>query len=111
MLQFGWTGIRKETWHFNYLGDFTRTTLKVNAKYGDAFKLSDHDVQRCLNALLEGKLERPLAVDGMLGKKSLAAAKMAGAELDLSRPEWSSFNAWFRRVLAASTAVLVDVDA
>ena len=111
MRQFGWVGIRKEAWHFNYLGDFTRTTLKINAKYGDAFKLSDRDVQRCLNALLGKSLEKPLVVDGMLGKKSLAAAKMAGPLLDLTRPDWSAFSAWFRRVLAGATAVLVDVDA
>lgn len=111
MKQFGWTGIRSESWHFNFLEGHSSTVSKINAKYGDALKLNNHDVQRCLNDLLKDELEKPLVVDGILGRKTDAAAVMAYPRLDLNRNEAIGATAWFRRVLAGATAKVVDVDA
>lgn len=110
MRQFGWTGIRSESWHFNFLGNFPTTVAKVDAKYGDAFRLSNRDVQRCLNQLLKFDGKDELVVDGILGKKSTAAAIKSMTVLDVTRDHATGFSAWFRRVLAGATAVLVDVD-
>lgn len=111
MKQFGWTGIRSESWHFNFLGEHRTTVAKINAKYGDAMRLSNREVQQCLNSLLKDDLEEPLVIDGILGRKSDKAAMMAYPKLDLNRNDASAWSAWFRRVLGGATAKLVDVDA
>jgi len=107
MRQFGWTGIRKERWHFNFLGKYPTTTSKINAVYGDALNLSNKDVQRCLNRLLD----EDLVVDGILGRKSHAAALKSASRLGVSQNLAGGFTNWYRRVLAGATAVLVNVDA
>lgn len=109
MIQFGFSGITKESWHYNFLGDYRSTVSKINERYEDSFKIGNKDVQRCLNVLL--KPDTGLVVDGILGKKSHKAAIASMGLLDVTRNDAGAFNAWFRRVLAGATAVLVDVDA
>lgn len=110
MKQFGWTGIRSESWHFNFLGEHRSTVAKIDALYGDKLSLTDHELQMCLNDLL-GRSIKPLTVDGIIGKRTIAACIKAYPKLDLNEVEARSTSKWFRRVLAGATAELVDVDA
>lgn len=108
MKQFGWTGIRSESWHFNYLGEHKSTVKKIEAMYGEALKLNNHDVQKALNMLLKGKNGFvPLVVDGALGTKSNTAAKKA--DKLLGTKDNGAFSAWFRRVLAGATVEIEEV--
>lgn len=107
MRQFGFTGIRKERWHFNHLGDHETTVKKIEALYGPGFALSNHDVQSALNKLLGKRLTRPLVVDGVLGVKSNTAANMA--DRILFTDDRGAFSAQFRRVLAGATAEIEEV--
>jgi hypothetical protein len=108
MKQFGWTGIKSESWHFNFLGGHGSTVKKIEALFGEDFKLDNHDVQRAMNKLLGKKLNEPLVIDGMLGTKSNSAANLVDKELGLS--DKGAFSAWFRRVLAGATVKIEEVS-
>lgn len=105
MRQFGWTGIRSENWHFNYLEGYESTLARIDSQYGEALKLDNFDVQRALNALLPK--EPPLTVDGVLGPQTDARARKADRLLGTN--DNGAFSAWFRRVLAGATAVIVEI--
>lgn len=107
MARFGWSGIRKESWHFNHLEGYASTVKRIDAQYGAALALDNEDVQRALNELVGKKLDEPLVVDGILGIKTSAAAKVADGILNTN--DHGAFSAWFRRVLAGATAKIEEV--
>lgn len=107
MARFGWTGIRKESWHFNHLAGHVSTVKRIEAQYAAAMALDNADVQRALNALVGKKLDEPLVVDGILGTKTSSAARVA--EHILNTNDRGAFSAWFRRVLAGATAKIEEV--
>lgn len=103
MLQFGWTGIKSESWHFNYLGSFPSVSAKIEAMHGKDFKLSNVQVQECLNALIK---ESNLKLDGSLGPVTHGVLLQAAELLNVSQQEAGACAASFRRLLAGATALL-----
>lgn len=106
MKRFGWTGIKKESWHFNHLDGHNTTVKKIDALYLQDLTLDNEAVQRALNILLAGKME-PLKIDGMLGPVSGEAGCLA--DKILNTDDRGVFGAWFRRVLAGATATINEV--
>ena len=106
MKKFGWTGIKKESWHFNFLGDHESTSKKIEALYAKSFEINNQDVQRALNKLVGDDLEEPLVIDGVIALKTSAAANLADKVLNLN--DRGAFSAWFRRVLAGATMEIRD---
>lgn len=107
MARFGWSGIKSERWHFNFLDGHTSTVNKIDAVYGQAMALSNEDVQRALNELVGKQLEEPLKIDGILGPKTDRAGHVADTVLGTN--DRGAFSAWFRRVLAGATATIKEV--
>jgi len=106
MKKYGFSGIKKESWHFNHLEGHGSTVKKIDALYGQELALDNKDVQTALNKLLKSQIE-PLEIDGMLGPKSGAAAALSDKVLGLQ--DRGAFGAWFRRVLAGATATIKEV--
>lgn len=107
MAQFGWSGIKSESWHFNHLEGYESTIKRIDGQYGQDLTLDNAGVQRALNRLLAKKLPAPLVEDGILGSKSHAAALLADGVLGLQ--DKGAFSPWFRRVLAGATALIEEV--
>lgn len=107
MLRFGFTGIKKESWHFNHLEDHTSTVKKIDAIYGVELALDNEDMQRALNKLVGKFLKEPLVIDGALGTKSTDAAKLAYPIVGYD--DQGEFSAWFRRLIAGATATIKEV--
>jgi hypothetical protein len=107
MKRFGWTGIKKESWHFNFLGEHETTIKKIEALYGHKLVLDNEQVQQALNKILRHELEEPLVIDGQLGVKSNSAAKLADRLLGVN--DRGAFSIWFRRVLAGAAVELKEV--
>jgi hypothetical protein len=108
MKKFGWTGIKKESWHFNFLGEHESTAKKIEALYAKDFELDNEGVQKALNKLVGSELEEPLELDGVLALKTSAAAKIADKVLNLN--DRGAFSAWFRRVLAGATMEIQEAS-
>jgi hypothetical protein len=106
--RYGFTGIKKERWHFNHLCGHESTVKKIDAVYGQQLALDNEDVQRALNKLVSKDLEKPLEIDGMLGPKTHKAAVIADKILGLD--DGGNFSAWFRRVLAGATVTIQEVS-
>lgn len=107
MMRFGFTGIKKESWHFNHLGTHASTVKKIDGVYGQEMILSNDDVQQALNKLVGQRLAEPLAIDGILGTKSDKAASLAYDIL--GHDDQGAFSGWFRRLLAGATATIKEV--
>jgi hypothetical protein len=103
MRQFGWSGIKKESWHFDFLDGHRTVLQRIDAVYGSALQISNHDLQRALNKLLDCNL----VVDGALGPKS--HREMIRADRVLGTDDKANAGPWFRRVLAGATAVIKEV--
>ena len=107
MKKFGWTGIKKESWHFNFLGPHESTVKKIESLYEPSLELDNNEVQLALNILVGKELDEQLVVNGVLDMKTNSAAKLADKVLNLN--DRGSFSAWFRRVLAGATAEIEEV--
>lgn len=107
MAGFGWTGIRSESWHFNFLEGHASTVQLIDEVYGEALTPDNARVQEALNRLLGNKLPAPLVIDGILGSKSHAAGLLADQVLDIN--DRGDFGPWFRRVLAGAAAEVREV--
>jgi hypothetical protein len=105
MKQFGWTGIKNESWHFDYLGSFETILKRIDATYEKAMCPDNKDVQRCLNKLLNINLE----ADGDLGPRT--HVQMLRADEILGCQDRGSGSAWWRRLLAGATAEIRPVGA
>jgi len=105
----GWTGISKESWHFEFLDGHESALAKIEAVYGPDLGLDNAGVQRALNRLLADQLAQPLVVDGQLGPRTHTAAMMADRALGLE--DNGACGPWFRRVLAGATMVIKEVGA
>lgn len=108
MMRFGWSGIKKESWHFNHLGSHGSTVKKIDAVYGAKLALNNEDVQRALNKLVGQRLAEPLAIDGILGTKSGEAASLSYDILGYD--DQGAFSGWYRRLLAGATATITEVS-
>lgn len=106
MLVYGFTPIKNESWHFDYLGKYDTCVQKIEAVYGKALRPDNAAVQVALNTLVGKSLPAPLKVDGVLGLKSSEAAKIA--DKVLGTEDNGSIGAWFRRVLAGSAATIEE---
>lgn len=107
MLQFGFSGIRKERWHYNHLGDHASTVKKIEAVHGADLALDNEDVQRALNRLVGKHLKHELNIDGMLGMKTTDAARLAYPILGYD--DQGEFSGWFRRLVAGATVKIEEV--
>lgn len=107
MKRYGWTGIKKESWHFNFLDGHETTIKKIEAIYGPKLVLSNEQVQQALNKLVGKDLEEPLKIDGLIGPKTGAAGKLADKLLGVD--DRGAFSIWFRRVLAGAAVELKEV--
>lgn len=108
MKQFGFTGVKYQTSHFNYLGKFTTAVKKIEEIYAPSLKLTNEEVQQALNKLLSKQLSEPLIVDGIIGTKTGDAGDIAD-EL-LATKDKGAFGHWFRRVLAGSVITINEVS-
>ena len=108
ILQFGFSGIKSERWHFNFLGDHASTVKKIGAVYGDELAMANEDVQRALNRLVGKRLKEVLVIDGALGTKSTDAAKLA--YVIVGYDDQGEFSAWFRRLIAGATVRIKEVS-
>lgn len=104
---YGWTGISKEAWHFEFLDDYKSAVAKIDGLYARDLSLDNRGVQRALNQLLANQLPEPLKIDGVLGSKTHAAALMADKVLSLE--DNGACGPWFRRVLAGATMAIKEV--
>jgi len=104
MKKYGFTPIKKESWHFNHLDGHSTTVKKIDAIID--LTLDNEDVQRALNKLLGDRIE-PLKIDGMLGPISGQAALVA--DKILATNDQGAFSLWFRRVLAGATVTIKEV--
>ena len=105
MKRFGWTGVKKESWHFNFLGDHGTTNKKIESLYGPKFVIDNFQVQMALNKILD--LDEPLKIDGCIGPKTGTAGREADRLLGLN--DRGAFSLWFRRVLAGAAVELKEV--
>lgn len=103
MLQFGFSGIRRERWHYNHLGDHASTVKKIEAVHGAELAPGNEDVQRALNRLVNQNLD----IDGMLGMKTTEAARLAYPILGYD--DQGEFSGWFRRLVAGATVRIKEV--
>jgi hypothetical protein len=107
MLRFGFSGISRERWHFNFLGEHTSTLKKIDAVYGVDLAMANEDLQRALNRLVGNQLKEPLVIDGALGVKTTHAAKLA--QPILGYDDQGEFSGWFRRLVAGATVRIKEV--
>jgi len=98
MLEFGWSGISKEEWHFNGPG-CRNVSKKIDEVYGAFFLLSAKEMQSSLNELNGCNL----TIDGVIGPKTKEQIIAAKKSLNI-QPEDDSVTDWFRRVLSCATA-------
>lgn len=107
MMRFGWTGIKKERWHFNHLDEHASTVKKIDVVHGADLALNNDELQTAMNRLLGKKLKEPLVIDGALGTKSTEAAMLTYPILGYD--DHGEFSGWYRRQMAGVTVKIKEV--
>jgi len=110
MLQFGWSPISRERWHFDFLDGAKTALSRIDAAYGRAMVLDNLGVQRALNAFVGTSLPAALVEDGSLGPKTAHACEVADKILGAGPQHASEVSPWFRRLLAGVTAQIKEVS-